>query len=114
MCESQVSKCAVVSRGSEGKGHLVELEGWRFKTFKLKRQADAWEKKTGVAVREGTHVADSASITVREAGELWIKTCEAERLERTTIEQYRQHLRLHIVGDGACRRSRRKASSSAI
>jgi integrase len=54
-----------------------------------------------VAVLEGTHVADSASITVKKAGELWIKSAEAAGLERTTREQYRQHLRFHIVGDGA-------------
>jgi integrase len=73
----------------------------RLKTFKRKKDADAWSNKTGVAVLEGTHVADSASITVKKAGELWIKSAEAAGLERTTLEQYRQHLRFHIVGDGA-------------
>jgi integrase len=73
----------------------------RLKTFKRKKDADAWSNKTGVAVLEGTHVADSASITVKKAGELWLKTCEAAALERSTLDQYRQHLRFHIVGNDA-------------
>jgi integrase len=73
----------------------------RLKTFKRKKDADAWSNKTGVAVLEGTHIADSASITVHRAGELWLKTCEAAGLERSTLDQYRQHLRFHIVGNDA-------------
>jgi integrase len=71
----------------------------RLKTFKRKKDADAFASTTHVEVREGTHVADSSSITVREAGALWIETAETvddPPLERTTLEQYRQHLRLHI------------------
>jgi integrase len=73
----------------------------RLKTFQRKKEADAWSDSTGVAVREGTHVADSASVTIKEAGELWIKAAEATGLERTTLDQYRQHLDLHIVGTRA-------------
>jgi integrase len=73
----------------------------RLKTFRRKKDADAWSDRTGVAVLEGTHIADSASITVKKASELWLKTCEAAGLERSTLDQYRQHLRLHIVGDDA-------------
>jgi integrase len=47
-------------------------------------------------VREGTHVTEADSVTVSAAGQNWIATAEAEGLEPTTIEQYRQHLRLHI------------------
>src|SRR5215510_4001590 len=73
----------------------------RLKTFERKKEADAWAASTNVAVREGTHVADSASTTIAAAGNLWITSAETANLERTTIEQYRSHLRLHIVGDGA-------------
>src|SRR5262245_22135526 len=73
----------------------------RQKTFARKRDADNWSNKTGVAVAEGTHVPDSASITVKKAGELWLASCEAAQLERTTLDQYRSHLRNHIVGDRA-------------
>ena len=43
------------------------------------------------------HVPDSQSITLAEAGELWLASCEAAGLERTTLDYYRQHLDLHIV-----------------
>ena len=72
----------------------------RLKHFKRKRDADDWADETGVAIREGTHVAASASITVAEAGKLWIERARNNDLERTTVDQYQQHLSLHIVGDG--------------
>jgi integrase len=72
----------------------------RQKQFKRKDDATDWDANTKVAVREGTHVPDSASVTVADAGKLWIKSAKAAGLERTTIEQYETHLRLHIVGDG--------------
>ena len=68
----------------------------RLKTFTKKKDADAWRASTTVSVREGTHVADSATVTVKEAGEQWIKSGEAAGLERTTIDQYRQHLDFHV------------------
>jgi hypothetical protein len=40
---------------------------------------------------------DAETITVARAGAQWIKTGEAAGLERTTIDQRRQHLDLHIV-----------------
>jgi len=64
------------------------------KTFEKKKDADTFAATTHVEVREGTHVADSASVTVTEAGNLWLKS--ADGLERTTLDQYQQHLRLHI------------------
>jgi integrase len=69
----------------------------RLKTFKRKKEADAWADQTGVAVREGSHVADSASVTVKEAADMWIKSATAAGLERTTLDQYKQHRDLHIV-----------------
>ncbi|RZS82071.1 site-specific recombinase XerD [Phyllobacterium myrsinacearum] len=68
----------------------------RLKTFRLKKEADVFASTASVEVREGVHVADSASATVKEAGELWIKRAEKNGLERGTIVQYRQHLDLHI------------------
>jgi integrase len=69
----------------------------RFKTFDKKKDADQYDARSRVEVIDGTHVADSASVTVKEAGELWLKSAEANNLEWTTIEQYRQHLNLHII-----------------
>jgi len=75
----------------------VDQHGRRLlKTFERKKEADAFADNTRVEVRDGTHVADSASLTIAEAGAKWITSAEAEGLERTTLDQYRQHLRLHI------------------
>ncbi|WAJ30971.1 tyrosine-type recombinase/integrase [Antarcticirhabdus aurantiaca] len=69
----------------------------RLKTFPRKKEADAFAATAHVEVREGTHVADSASATVSTAGALWLKRCEQNGLERTTLLQYDQLLRLHIA-----------------
>lgn len=68
----------------------------RLKTFRLKKEADAFAATASVEVREGVHVADSASATVGKAGEFWLASAKASGLERATIDQYRQHLELHI------------------
>jgi integrase len=89
-----------------GKG--VEKEAWvvdyvdgegnrRLKTFARKKDADAFSATARVEIREGTHVADSASVTVKQAGDLWIASAINSGLEPTTIDQYRQHLGLHIA-----------------
>lgn len=76
----------------------VDMQGKRrLKTFAKKKEADAFSAKASVEVREGIHVADSASATVKEAGAFWIATGEVAGLERSTISQYRQHLDLHIA-----------------
>lgn len=69
----------------------------RLKTFKLKKLADAFAATASVEVREGTHVAESATITIEAAGALWLKSGDAAGLERTSIDQRKQHLNLHIV-----------------
>lgn len=75
----------------------VDTEGTRrLKTFKLKKEADQFAATATVEVREGTHVADSATITIEEAGKLWLKSGDAAGLERTSMDQRRQHLDLHI------------------
>ena len=67
------------------------------KTFRRWKDADAFELSTRVEVREGTHVPDSSAVTIHKAGELWLKSARAAKLEATTIDQYDQHLRLHIA-----------------
>ncbi|AOF89996.1 site-specific integrase [Sinorhizobium sp. RAC02] len=69
----------------------------RLKTFRLKKEADQFAATASVEVREGVHVADSATITIEEAGKLWLKSGDAAGLERTSIDQRKQHLNLHIV-----------------
>jgi len=72
-----------------GKRHL--------KTFDRKKEADAYLAKTKVEVKDGVHTADSLSVTVAEAADLWLKKCAADELERATVTAYEQHVRLHIV-----------------
>jgi len=69
----------------------------RFETFIRKKAADARHAEVTANLRKGTHVASTQSPTVKEAGEVWIEAAEGEGLERTTVDQYRQHLRLHIA-----------------
>ena len=45
----------------------------------------------------GLLLAGFGFLTIAEAGWRWIESGEAAKLERTTLEQYRQHLALHIV-----------------
>lgn len=68
----------------------------RLKTFARKKEADAFAATAAVEVREGVHVADSASVTIAQAGKFWLASAEAAGLERSTRDQYEQHLRLHI------------------
>jgi integrase len=68
----------------------------RLKTFKKKKEADAFETKAQHEITQGTHTPDSTSITVAEAAEKWLETCRARGLERSTIDAYAQHTKLHI------------------
>jgi integrase len=68
----------------------------RLKTFAKKKDADAFAATAKVEIRSGIHTADSASITVAGAGKLWIAAGEQSGLERSTLDAYRQLLRLHV------------------
>ena len=68
----------------------------RLKTFQLKKDAEAWAVNARHEVSQGTH-APNSKITVAETMELWIRHCVDERLERSTIEQRKQHLRIHVA-----------------
>ncbi|MBB4857170.1 integrase [Novosphingobium chloroacetimidivorans] len=68
----------------------------RAKQFVRKKDADAFVTKASWEVSQGTHTADSQSITVEKAGANWIARAEREDLEPSTIKSYREHLRLHI------------------
>jgi integrase len=69
----------------------------RHRQFTSKRDADSFMVKARAEVAAGIHTADSASITVQEAADLWLDRCEREKLEPTTIRAYRQHVELHIA-----------------
>lgn len=76
----------------------VDQKGNRhIKTFAKKKAADAHHSTIKVDVSQGVHVADSESVTVAEAGERWIRAGEADDLQRATLDEYRRHLKMHIV-----------------
>ncbi|WP_422343172.1 tyrosine-type recombinase/integrase [Parasphingorhabdus sp.] len=73
----------------------------RSKQFVRKKDADAWQVNASFQVSQGTHTADSQSITVERAAQLWLDRCrepnaEGKYLEDTTLAAYEQHVRLHI------------------
>lgn len=96
-----VRKRRWISRGEEKTAWVCDyfdVAGKRrLKTFSRKKDADAFAAGAKVEIHQGVHVADSASITIKQAGELWIKSCEVANHERSTIESYKQRLFLHIV-----------------
>jgi integrase len=68
----------------------------RLKTFALKKDAETWATTARHEVSQGLH-APNTKITIEETVASWIKHCVDEGLERSTIEQRKQHLRLHIA-----------------
>jgi integrase len=69
----------------------------RSKQFHRKKDAEAWLTQAAWQVTQGTHTPDSQSVTVKQAGNIWIAKAGADRLERATIENYRRVLDRHIV-----------------
>jgi integrase len=64
------------------------------KTFDRKKDADDFHAQVRIDLKKGVHTPDSKSITVEEAGTSWIDGCRD--LERTSVDQYNQHLKFHI------------------
>src|SRR6516165_5407329 len=87
--KGETKEAWIVDYSANGSRHI--------ETFDRKKDADAFEAKVKVDVGKGIHIAPSKSVTVKKAGELWIKACEGEELERSTIASYRQELHQHIV-----------------
>jgi integrase len=89
------------ANGSKGQAWVAEYtdhEGKRrLRTFETKQQADSFHVGVTGELRAGTHVPDSQSVTVAEAGRLWLNRCEADGLEQSTVDYYQQHLDRHII-----------------
>jgi integrase len=66
-------------------------------TLKRKKDADAREAEVAVNIGRGVHTVQSKSITVAQAADAWISYIQGEGRERSTVDQYRQHVRHHIV-----------------
>jgi integrase len=69
----------------------------RSKQFPRKKDADAWLTQTAYDVSRGTHTADSASVTVARAAEIWLASRKAAKVETSTLAAYESIVRLHIV-----------------
>ena len=98
---------ATVRRRSWQTGKRARKEAWRVRyvdqlgitrtrQFRLKRDADAFRVKAESEVLSGTHTADSASITVAEAADLWLATAQGNRRDAGTIKSYRELSNLHV------------------
>jgi integrase len=69
----------------------------RQETFQTKKAADLRAASVTTEKERGTFTVPDRKITVRTAGEKWVKYCEGEGLERSTITTYRAYLRDHIL-----------------
>ena len=69
----------------------------RNKTFAKEKDAKEWRDRIAVEIKDGVHTPEASSITVAEAGELWLAQGKTDALEHGTLKQYRQHLDLHIA-----------------
>jgi integrase len=71
--------------------------------FKRKKDAEQHEEQSKVAIRARTYVEIDSSFTIEQAADVWLKRVEANgmrnggALERATMRQYDQHVRLHIL-----------------
>jgi integrase len=74
---------------SNGKRHI--------QTFEQKKKADAYAAKVRVDINAGMHVALDSDMTIAKVADKWIKRVEADGRERSTVRQYRDHTKLHIV-----------------
>jgi integrase len=76
----------------------IDQQGDRHvETYRQKKAADARHAEIKIDIKAGVHIAPNKTPTVREAGLDWIKSAENRGLERGTIKQYNEHLRLHIA-----------------
>ena len=69
----------------------------RHRQFRRRKDADAFMVTARGQVAAGTYTPDSTSITITEAGALWLERCERDGLERATMTQYRSHVSYHIA-----------------
>jgi integrase len=66
------------------------------RTFKTRREADAWLLTVRSEVRDGLHTPDADSITIAEAAALWLTYCDGEGCEAGSLRTYGQYCRLYI------------------
>lgn len=67
----------------------------RFVQRATKRDADAYRIRIEGELAQGIHTADAASITVGEAADIWVASCETS-CDRGTLKTYREIINRHI------------------
>lgn len=73
----------------------------RAKQFPTRKEAEAWMHQAMVDIKDGLHVPDSKSVTLKDAGKMWLGAVEFTRQRRSaTIKQYKTHLNRHICDRG--------------
>jgi integrase len=76
---------------------FVDQQGKRrHKQFARKKDADAWLVNARGQVAAGTFTPDSSSATIRDAADLWLSRATLEKLERSTLADYRRSV--EIIG----------------
>jgi integrase len=93
--QENLENCHWRGKGSLGVDYADQGGKRRLKTFKKKKEADAYHANTKVEIEQGVHVAPNASVTIAEAADLWLQSCSG--LERATVTAYKQHVDIHIV-----------------
>jgi len=72
----------------------------RTKQFGKRKNAEAWMHRTLSKIEDGVYVHDSSSITVEDAGNLWLEAVEFERQRRpVTLNGYKSVLKNHICDE---------------
>jgi integrase len=98
---AKVRKRTWTSGGEEKSAWIVDyfdLDGVRRqKTFPHKKTADSYLTTVRHEIAAGTHTAPSASVTVAQAADLWLKAGKLNGLERSTLKSYHAEVRHHIV-----------------
>ena len=88
------------SKGETKEAWIVDYTdqdgGRHIETFERKKEADEYHATVNVDVRQGVHTPQNKSITVAQAAEDWISFVKLEKRERSTVDQYRQHVDKHI------------------
>ncbi|MCW2248321.1 integrase [Azospirillum fermentarium] len=92
--------------GTKGEGWQVRYTDQfgkdRSKSFDRKKEAEEFAATVTIQVKQGLHIPNSQSVTVREAAEVWLEAVKNGRngrppAEESTLGQYRSHIDNHIV-----------------
>lgn len=91
-----VERSAWVATYTDQRGKRVQ------KTFKQKKPALKYRTQVETEIEKGIHTADSASVSVRKAGEHWLGVCErrllvGDQMAKTTILNYRFFFKKYII-----------------